>query len=61
MGTTGDALVITSYASAPARTITAGGVTYAYRELVNYPDSGHGGIFQFHDTFAPLAVEFLDR
>ena len=25
--------VITSYAKAPARTITAGGVTYAYREL----------------------------
>ena len=25
--------VITSYAQAPARTITAGGVTYAYREL----------------------------
>src|SRR5438477_10577718 len=25
--------VITSYAQAPARTVTAGGVTYAYREL----------------------------
>jgi pimeloyl-ACP methyl ester carboxylesterase len=30
-------------------------------ELVIYPDSGHGGIFQFHATFAPVAVEFLDR
>lgn len=30
-------------------------------ELVIYPDSGHGGIFQFHDSFAPVAVEFLDR
>ncbi len=30
-------------------------------ELVIYPDSGHGGIFQFHEQFAPLAVEFLDR
>ncbi len=30
-------------------------------ELVIYPDSGHGGIFQFHDQFAPVAVEFLDR
>ncbi len=30
-------------------------------ELVIYPDSGHGGIFQFHDRFAPVAVEFLDR
>jgi pimeloyl-ACP methyl ester carboxylesterase len=30
-------------------------------ELVIYPDSGHGGIFQFHETFAPVAVAFLDR
>jgi pimeloyl-ACP methyl ester carboxylesterase len=30
-------------------------------ELVIYPDSGHGGIFQFHAKFAPVAVEFLDR
>jgi pimeloyl-ACP methyl ester carboxylesterase len=30
-------------------------------ELVIYPDSGHGGIFQFHEKFAPLAVEFLGR
>ena len=30
-------------------------------ELVLYPDAGHGGIFQFHERFAPLAVEFLDR
>jgi pimeloyl-ACP methyl ester carboxylesterase len=30
-------------------------------ELVIYPDSGHGAIFQFHERFAPLAVEFLDR
>jgi len=29
--------------------------------LVIYPDSGHGGIFQFHAKFAPIAVEFLDR
>jgi hypothetical protein len=28
-------------------------------ELIVYPDSGHGGIFQFHDKFAPVAVEFL--
>lgn len=27
--------------------------------LVIYPDSGHGGIFQFHAEFAPLAAEFL--
>lgn len=30
-------------------------------ELIIYPDSGHGGIFQFHEKFAPIAVEFLDR
>ncbi|MFY0408903.1 alpha/beta fold hydrolase [Solicola sp. PLA-1-18] len=29
--------------------------------LVIYPGSGHGGIFQFHEQFAPLAVEFLGR
>jgi pimeloyl-ACP methyl ester carboxylesterase len=27
--------------------------------LVIYPDAGHGGIFQFHEKFAPLAAEFL--
>ncbi|MCW6003442.1 alpha/beta hydrolase [Micromonospora sp. CPCC 205371] len=30
-------------------------------ELVIYPNSGHGGIFQFHEDFAPVAVEFLAR
>lgn len=30
-------------------------------ELVIYPDSGHGGIFQFHEKFAPVAVAFLER
>ena len=29
-------------------------------ELIIYADSGHGGIFQFHDKFAPTAIEFLD-
>ena len=28
-------------------------------ELIIYPDSGHGGIFQYHATFAPAAVDFL--
>jgi pimeloyl-ACP methyl ester carboxylesterase len=28
-------------------------------EVVIYPDSGHGGIFQYHDKFAPLAATFL--
>ncbi|MGP4032798.1 alpha/beta fold hydrolase [Pseudarthrobacter sp. 1C304] len=30
-------------------------------ELVMYADSGHGGIFQFHGQFIPVAVEFLNR
>jgi pimeloyl-ACP methyl ester carboxylesterase len=28
-------------------------------ELVIYPDSGHGGVFQFHEKFAPAAADFL--
>lgn len=30
-------------------------------ELIIYPDSGHGGIFQYHEQFAPVAVRFLGR
>jgi pimeloyl-ACP methyl ester carboxylesterase len=30
-------------------------------ELVIYPDSGHGGIFQYHEKFAPVGLEFLGR
>lgn len=29
--------------------------------LVIYPDSGHGGVFQYHTDFVPKALEFLDR
>jgi pimeloyl-ACP methyl ester carboxylesterase len=28
-------------------------------QLIIYPDSGHGGVFQYHDTFAPVVAEFL--
>ena len=28
-------------------------------ELIMYLNSGHGGIFQFHEKFAPAAVDFL--
>ena len=59
MSTASNDPVITSYAKAPARTITTGGVTYAFRELG--PRGGIPVIFQFHDKFAPLAVEFLGR
>ena len=27
--------------------------------LIIYPDSGHGGIFQYHHEFAPAAISFL--
>ncbi len=28
-------------------------------ELIIYPDSGHGGVFQYHEKFAPVAAAFL--
>lgn len=28
-------------------------------ELIIYPDSGHGGIFQYHEKFVPVALDFL--
>lgn len=28
-------------------------------KLIIYPDSGHGGVFQFHEKFAPIAADFL--
>ncbi len=30
-------------------------------ELIIYPDSGHGAVFQFHADFVPKALEFLAR
>jgi len=30
-------------------------------ELIIYPDSGHGAVFQFHAAFVPKALEFLAR
>ena len=30
-------------------------------ELVIYPNSGHGGIFQHHQLFVPRVLEFLAR
>src|SRR2546425_10366253 len=52
--------VITSYAQAPARTITAGGVTYAYRELG--PKGGIPIVFFVHlaatlDNWDPRIVD----
>jgi pimeloyl-ACP methyl ester carboxylesterase len=28
-------------------------------QLIIYPNSGHGGIFQYHEEFAPVAADFL--
>lgn len=28
-------------------------------DLIIYPNSGHGGIFQHHEQFAPIAAAFL--
>ena len=52
--------VITSYAKAPARTVTAGGVTFAYRELG--PKGGIPVIFFVHlaatlDNWDPRIVD----
>ena len=30
-------------------------------ELIIYPDSGHGAVFQFHDDFVARAFEFVSR
>lgn len=30
-------------------------------ELKIYPNSGHGGVFQYHETFIPQAIEFLTK
>jgi pimeloyl-ACP methyl ester carboxylesterase len=30
-------------------------------QLKIYPDSGHGGIFQYHNEFIPQAIDFLTR
>ena len=52
--------VITSYAKAPARTVTAGGVTYAYRELG--PKGGIPVVFFVHlaatlDNWDPRIID----
>src|SRR3954469_8999580 len=52
--------VITSYAKAPARTVSAGGVTYAYRELG--PKGGIPVVFFVHlaatlDNWDPRIVD----
>ncbi len=31
------------------------------RQLIIYPDAGHGGLFQFHADFVRSTLEFLAR
>ncbi len=52
--------VVTSYSTAPARTVTAGGVTYAYRELG--PKGGIPVVFFVHlaatlDNWDPRIID----
>src|SRR3954454_17857318 len=56
--------VITSYAEAPARTVTAGGATYAYRELG--PKGGIPVVFFVHlaatlDNWDPRIVDAIAK
>ena len=60
MTTSSNEPVITSYAEAPARTVTAGGTTYAYRELG--PKGGIPVVFFVHlaatlDNWDPRIVD----
>src|SRR5215207_9491663 len=60
MSTTSSNPIITSYAKAPARTVSAGGVTYAYRELG--PKGGIPVVFFVHlaatlDNWDPRIVD----
>jgi pimeloyl-ACP methyl ester carboxylesterase len=64
MSTTGKEPIITSYAKAPARTISAGGVIYAYRELG--PKGGIPVIFFVHlaatlDNWDPRIIDPIAR
>jgi len=60
MGDSSNEPIITSYAKAPAKTITAGGVTYAYRELG--PKGGIPVVFFVHlaatlDNWDPRIID----
>src|SRR3954467_5477692 len=64
MSTTQHEPVITSYAHAPAKTISAGGVTYAYRELG--PKGGVPVVFFVHlaatlDNWDPRIIDPIAR
>ena len=48
-----DVMVASSHSADLARRIPNG-------KLTIYPDSGHGGIFQYHQEFVPAVLEFLE-
>jgi pimeloyl-ACP methyl ester carboxylesterase len=55
-----------SNTTAPTQYVTAGDNTYACEHLPNaqliiYPDSGHGALFQHAGTFTSHVSELLDR
>ena len=45
----------------PSKNTTDLAQRLANSELIIYPDSGHGAVFQFHADFVPKALEFLAR
>ena len=64
MSTTSNEPVVTSYAAAPARTVTTGGTTYAYRELG--PKGGIPVVFFVHlaatlDNWDPRIVDAIAK
>ena len=67
-------ITTTTWKDTPTRRISVGGVDYAYRKLgtgsgvpvvfLHHPtavhdDSGHGGVFQYHQKFVPEVLRFL--
>lgn len=49
-----DVMVASSHSNDLARRIPGA-------QLVIYPDSGHGGVFQYHREFVPAVLDFLER
>ena len=48
-----DVMVASSHSADLARRIPNASLTI-------YPDSGHGGVFQYHREFVPAVLEFLE-
>jgi pimeloyl-ACP methyl ester carboxylesterase len=48
-----DLMVASSHSADMARRLPTASLTI-------YPDSGHGGVFQYHEQFVPAVLDFLD-